>query len=294
LPFKPVLSVLSEAKRLDGIIFGSVLSINKKLFIEMIRLNPQSTFILGGYDPISAPNVIWCDSIKDACDYLGVPYMYGTDYSLFKRTKCIPRLTMSKGCRNKCSFCTIEKNVVPLSERDIMTQVESFVDLDFDLVYIDDKTFGQCSNYTSIGRIYHSIREFNRNFVGFVIQTTASQKIDLDLPIYAIEIGVETYNDPILRFYNKPSSERLIDTSMARIHDKGIKYIPNIISGLQGETQKTYERTISFVKNSRALFINLYDLALYGTDDNDEHNNVKSLRNTKENELSLWFKKQLL
>ena len=103
-------------------------------------------------------------------------------------------------------------------------------------------------------------------FKGFIVQTTATTipKIDWDkLPVYAIEMGVESYNDEILKEMRKPASVRTIDNAVRVILDAGIKYIPNIIIGLPSETRHTYLSTLNHLLGSDILHANVYSLAVY-------------------------------
>ena len=149
------------------------------------------------------------------------------------------------------------------------------MDLRFRYIYIDDKTFGQAGNHVMLKEISQYVRSYNPRFLGFIVQTTAAMIKNKDtvsywkhsLNVHSIEIGVETYNDPILRSMRKPASENTIKIAVDNCSSEGIRLIPNIIIGFQGETERTYERTIkllsyiySDVHNSHA---NIYTLAVY-------------------------------
>lgn len=252
------------------IAFGSVLDSNKMLYKQLATVNKNVKFIFGGYIDweyfSELDNVYSVDSIEDCCKMFGWEYHKGVSWTLFKGEKCIPRITLSDGCRHRCKFCTIPNKVNAMPEYYIDVQIEALKDLDFELIYVDDKTFGQCSNYTELNRIKREVDRFNDKFKGFIVQTTATTipKIDWDkLPVYAIEMGVESYNDEILKEMRKPASVRTIDKAVRVILDAGIKYIPNIIIGLPSETRHTYLSTLNHLLGSDILHANVYSLAVY-------------------------------
>ncbi|KKL63971.1 hypothetical protein LCGC14_2169820, partial [marine sediment metagenome] len=167
--------------------FASVMDCNKEILAKIIYNNPNKSFYIGGYigtqgfietfynSIMKHGNVFWYGSIESACKELDLEYQYGTDYSLFKGTKCIPRLTLSNGCTNHCRFCTIPDEIIETDPLNIGQQVSSMIDLDFELVYINDKTFGQCHNYKYLRDTYETIKGFNPKFRGFTVQTTCAQ-----------------------------------------------------------------------------------------------------------------------
>ena len=236
----------------------SLMNANQGMAYDVISRCKSQTFIVGGYNErfmkmmqSELPNVRICATTADTAMELGVPYAFGTDYSLFKGEHVIPRLTLSYGCLNKCRFCIVPHGKVePVPDRFIVQQVESFSDLDYRLVYIDDKTFGQSQNYRILSRLSGlcTAEAFN----GFIVQTTTAdvtRKADefADIGVRVAEIGLESYNDSILRAYRKPSSEKAIRESVEAAHRSGLMLIANIIIGLPGETDDTYARTYDFV-----------------------------------------------
>ncbi len=255
------------------IFLGSIMDCNKEYFRMVARNNPEKFFYFGGYIGKGnfysffkdCTNVLWCDTMQEFCDAFQITYRYGTDYSLFKRMKCIPRLTLSNGCINRCRFCTIPDEIIEIDWRSIHLQIESMKDLDFELIYINDKTFGQCKNYYHLKYIYYSIAAWNPKFRGFTIQTTCyqilkfySQGINLkDLGIVNVELGIESYNDDILKKYNKPQNTGTIDTAINILKSMGVNIIPNIIIGLPGETLHTYVETYKWLLNNRHKFLML-------------------------------------
>lgn len=254
----------------------SVLDVNKAYIHEIIKVCPDKLFILGGYINFESfkayNNVKIFDSIMAFINFLGLPYIYNLDYSLFKEYKTIPRLTLSKGCLNKCKFCIVEKQITEINKRDIIKQIRAFKDLNFKLVYLNDKTFGQCKNYKLLPLIYKRIKAYNPNFKGFIIQTSCSmflKKSFVDIikssHIFACELGIETYNNKLLQGLNKPQNIKVINEAMKQLIKLDIKIIPNIIIGLVGENKETYNNTLNFIKEYKdnIYLLNIYNLAVY-------------------------------
>jgi radical SAM superfamily enzyme YgiQ (UPF0313 family) len=196
-------------------------------------------------------NVRICKDTCETATELGVSYKFGTDYTLFSNESVIPRLTMSYGCLNNCKFCIVPHgNVISVPQVVIRQQAESFKPLNYKLIYIDDKTFGQSDNYRYIAEISKIIDK--EDFEGFIVQTTAPMLIGKgqvfkDIGVRVAEIGLETYNDEILRKYNKPCSERVIRMSVDAAKSNDIKLIANLIIGMEEETDETYQNTYDYV-----------------------------------------------
>ncbi len=255
------------------IYLGSIMDCNKEYFRMIAKNNQDKLFYFGGYIGYKEfgryfkhlANVEWYDDIQCCIETLGIKYRYGTDYSLFKGMKCIPRLTLSNGCINRCRFCTVPDEIIETDPLEIWQQIQSMRDLDFELVYINDKTFGQCRNYKRLKTIYAYIKEFNPKFRGFTIQTTCDQVMKFgldnvylkDLGIVNVELGIESYNNGILKKYNKPQNTGLIDLAVGVLEKQGINIIPNIIIGLPGETWGTYAFTHWWLNENKHKFLML-------------------------------------
>ena len=246
-----------------------------KVFTDKIISGTDSNqkFVIGGYDDWifeaekKYSNVRTAKTMADTAILMGLKYYSGTDYSLFNGWTVLPRLTLSYGCKNNCKFCIIP-HTMSVVDRDIIDQqVDSFKDLSFKLIYIDDKTFGQAENYRVIKELKDIIRSYNPEFVGFVVQTTtfmlAKRAREFkELGVVVTEIGLETYNDQILRLYRKPSSEKTVRESISVGRDNGMLIIPNIIVGMPEETQETYNRTKDFLESRHEDIIGL-NMAMY-------------------------------
>lgn len=239
----------------------------------------NGTVIVGGYCDIDnlqdLQNVCWCHSIRECCEIFGVEYKTGVDYSDFVGAKTIARLTLSTGCRHRCKFCTVPNDVVKTPANDVYQQADEICRLNSPLVYINDKTFGQCDNFWMLPTLRQymlkSVMAGCITFDGFIIQTTPSQLLKLDddfllaAGIRYVELGVETCNDAILTDMRKPATEKTIDAATEKLRRLGIKLIPNIMIGLPGETQTTYSRTLHWLTTNADVIshVNIYNLAVY-------------------------------
>ncbi len=271
------------------IYFASVMDCNKEILRTIIQNNPDKQFYLGGYIRqvefiryfygliVENANMSWYKDIPAVCKELNLDYQYGTDYRLFKGVKCIPRLTLSNGCTNHCKFCAVPNEITKVNFYDVLRQVISMKDLDFELVYISDKTFGQASNYRDLEYLYDIIKEFNPKFRGFTIQTTCQQVCKWSaagvslktLHIVNVEIGVESYNNYILKKHNKPQNTRTIDTALNILKNTGVNIIPNVIIGLPGENRFTYWATLDWLEENKQNFLMLNVTNFVSYDGND-------------------------
>jgi tRNA A37 methylthiotransferase MiaB len=220
----------------------------------------------------------------------------------------IPRLSLSDGCLYNCKFCCVEKTIKEYSRSRIIQQCGEMGNLDFELVYLNDKTFGQAKNHKLLPELLELLAFVNPNFKGFIIQTTATNFLRLSNEVLAcvayVELGIESFNDSILKAMNKPHKETIIQAACDKIRNiqaqgQNIKLIPNILVSLPGETTVTYQKTLDFLKENSNIIshINVYSLAIYDNtklnaelphteSDKNENNIDKSWSNT---ELDNWF-----
>lgn len=297
----------------------SVLEVNKQYYLDIIKALPDVKFVIGGYVNFDSFKELYnvsimnnMESLHNAFNESCMEYQQETNYELFKGMRTIPRLTLSTGCKHSCKFCTIENELVERTCRNVWEQLDSFIGLDFKLVYINDKTFGQAKNYYWLEHAYNRIRQYNPDFQGFIVQTTAlklrkksfiGQLVQMHVRI--VELGIESYNDSILRPLNKPASEYWIDIAVKNLQDFGIKVIGNIIVGFPDETRVSYYKTLNFIKKSNLFHLNIYNLALYqdtklaneldtsGQDDN-EMQVKKSFMSAEQVDNANWFIQELI
>lgn len=254
----------------------SALDVNKDFVKRLAEGAPKQHVVVGGYTDMNhfagLPNVSVHPSIKSFVESEGMSYKPGYDYRHFSGTKTIPRLTLSDGCRHQCTFCCVPKKVDEKSREEILQQADAFAEhLPSDLIYLNDKTFGQAENHAMLPELYQRIKAKNPGFKGFVIQTTAAQMKRFtpdflkNAGIRHVELGIESVNDPILRAHKKPATEALIEEAANKVRASGASLIPNIMVGLPGEDRTTYQRTLDWLNRHRDIIshVNAYNLALY-------------------------------
>lgn len=265
-------SFLNSAKY--GNVLFSALDVNAP-FISDLAKGYDGQFDVGGYTKpesfAEAKNITWHNSMEDFAKAKGIEYKNGVDYRHFEGSDVIPRLTLSDGCLHKCAFCIVEKAIKETPSDVVNQQADAIAAMKSKLVYLNDKTFGQAPNYKTLPDLYERMKAKNPDFQGFVVQTTAAQMNKLTPEflkksgIKFAEIGVETYNDKLLKELHKPATESLIDKAMGKLKDAGIAAIPNIIIGMPGEDAATYAHTLEFLrKNQKNIsHANVYNLAIY-------------------------------
>lgn len=269
----------------------SAMNANQKLIEYIINAvnGYDIKFCVGGYlDKLNVQNSLcwYFNSIEEYCRNYNLPFNDRCDYSIFYdyygyKPKYIPRLTLSYGCRYNCKFCTIPNDVTIRSFEDILHDVDSITRyLDFEYIYLDDKTFGDADNYKLIIEFYDLIKS-NRTksdkckpFKGFIVQTTAQfvHKIvrnepDVDRCIAYYEIGMEIFADRMYKYYNKPTSQTTIErlySPFMRLKLKN-RVIYNIIVGLPKVVDSEYRDTISVLRYQSSIIhhINLYNFSVY-------------------------------
>jgi radical SAM superfamily enzyme YgiQ (UPF0313 family) len=294
----------------------SVLEANKKLIREIIeKYTGTATFAVGGYIDLvhyfaGYDNVTIFDTLSHFSALIVGNFKQEYDYSDFKGVKCIPRLTLSTGCRNRCRFCAVDRIVTEVPKFEVIQQIKSFSDLQFKLIYLNDKTFGQNKNYHLLPTILKHIEAINRDFEGVILQTTPKtlKKLSDDFlrasRVKFIELGIESYNDSILEIYKKPSRESDIDEATRRFENLDARLIPNIIIGFPEETRETYQKTLYYIEQNRNLMshLNIYNLAIYKQadiskkikakkNDSDELTLEKSFHQDKE--CHRWFHNEI-
>lgn len=261
------------------VVYGSVMDTTLGTWKTVAATYYKQSFVLGGYvDP-------------HAFDYyLNVKYLpkinivargvnRGPDYRLFNGVGCIPRLALSSGCTHKCSFCTVPRVITDRQPNDIVTDADSFKPLKFELVYIDDKTFGQSKNWRMLAELGLRIKLYNPAFRGFIVQSTATEVLRhaeewvRDYWVRVVETGVETLDDTTLRLWWKPHTAdqcREAGRLMARLHARyGTLWVPNLIFGISGDLRGShnYGPTLDTVYKWRTQgfvpFVNPYVLTQY-------------------------------
>ena len=226
-----------------------------------IAEHTSAHLILGGYtDPNDFRKFAHADyaDLKDLPNFLGVNLNAIPNYELFRGLSCIPRITLSQGCLFKCTFCTVPIKLTTVSEKYIAAQAASFEPLDFQLLFVDDKSFGQAGNYKSVERVAEIVKSYNPAFNGFIAQTPPSLAVQpgfLDelerLAVRYLETGVETVNDKLLEGLQRPYRIQHLEKLCNEIRKRGdIKIIPNLIMGIPGDD---YQATIDWVARNKDI-----------------------------------------
>ncbi len=289
---------LMQYKHEGTVFMASVMDVNAEVIRKLVHLSASKKWVLSGYVDQAMfkqyENVTWVNSVAELSDVfdhwdpLGKP-----DYSLFKGEKTVPRITLSEGCLYDCAFCTISREVVERHEADILGQVEALRHQWFDLVYVDDKTFGQAKNWPLLKILGPYIKSYNPYFKGFVVQTTVPMALKHaeewadSCHVRYIEVGVEHVDAEYLRKMRKPYNVNQLAALMHHLEDVNVGFIPNIMFALPGAE---YTPTLAWLKRWRHLisFINPFILCQYGQSkgalvadatgahDQDENSLVKS------------------
>lgn len=271
----PEEACILHARKPTGV-FGSVLDVNLDYWQRLVNLCHNIPFILGGYVPADSfaayPNVTWLASPADLETAIPGAGPASPDYSLFAGVRCIPRLRLSTGCLHRCAFCTVPQQVHAETFGSIARQVDSFAPLDFDLVYLDDKTFGQCETAELLPAIADRIRRYNPRFAGFIVQTTAPLarkhvRTWAGWGVRYIEVGVETLEADVLRQWRKPHGPGQIEAcayaiALARAEGLNVHLIPNLIFGYE---HADYTPTLAWLRRwaDVCAFVNPYILCQY-------------------------------
>lgn len=264
-------------RNMNDVYLASAMDANKRTLWFAAKARPQNIFLIGGYiNPnyfSDLPNVVWCDTPDDAVKFLTrATNDEPPSFHLFEGYKTIPRITLSRGCMHNCNFCTIPRKLDLLGRDEILDQVFALWGLDFELVYIDDKTFGQADNWTMIKEIGDFIRDFNSDFLGFIVQTTVPVANVLwerffECGVKYVEVGVEIPDDEFLRQMRKPYRTAMLEGLMRKLEawyswmdEPG--FIPNLIFGVEGDN---YHATLEWVRNNSGLisFVNPFILSIY-------------------------------
>ena len=274
--FKQYLAVQKPDK-----VLMSVMDVNCELIKEIVHSSPGTEFVLGGYlssfEIKDASNYKYWKTLEEYCAHYKLPYLDEIDLSIFKRfynnkPAYIPRLTLSFGCTNLCKFCTVPSKIIERAEASIFADAQNIIDnTSFTFVYLDDKTFGQASNYKILLSLYHFFKKQNPEFRGFIVQTTIRELInklihntELDACIAYYEIGLEVFSDAFYQRYKKPITTTAFDSVLKEPRLLN-RIIYNIMVGVPGTTNQEYQATLETLKkhSNYVHHINIYNFSLY-------------------------------
>lgn len=256
-----------ELAETPGTLLFSTIESNAPQTKELLERLSNKRIIMGGHvDPADFakyPNVTFLGSPSELQQHLsGLNANATPDNKLFTGVETIPRLTLSGGCLFACEFCMVPRQITTPSEDAIWEQVESFKPLGFELVYLDDKSFGQAPNWRMIGQVTEEIRKYNPDFKGYIVQTTAniaagdSRKEDgsieafKELGVQYTEIGVESVNPETFLAMRKPYHLKHLETVMEKARDLDMPIIPNFIFGHPLDTGR-YDNFVAWTEEHR-------------------------------------------
>lgn len=289
--------------------FFSVLDANLPYVRRLADTGAQ--MILGGYtDPADfadLDNVTYLTAPEELLRVLpGARPRTTMDYSLFEGLGCIPRYSLSSGCSFKCAFCTVPAELTLVDSSELEAEARALGGLDFRLVFLDDKSFGDAKNWREIERVGGWLREVNPNFDGFIIQTPPSlaRKPGFleqcrELGVKYVEFGVETVNDQLLKTLRKPFRSRHLYEACDLARELGLYVIPNFIVGIPDDDYKAslawLEENVDIVPVVNVNWLALHygnvrgDLGLptNGVHDRDQNSSRKSWL-TPEDEAAGW------
>jgi len=266
----------------EGTVFMmSVMDVNRTIVHELLQRISRK-FVLGGY--VNEPEqfeqyhkAIWLSSVHDLHHvFPWVDYDAAPNYALFNRMSVIPRLTLSEGCLYDCAFCTIKREVTERSWKNVRSQLDAMYQLNFELVYLDDKTFGQADNWQLLEPISRMIKEFNPQFRGFIVQTTVPMMhkyLSLwvcEYDVAYVEVGVEHVDEGYLRKMRKPYSVGQLEDLCMNVREFNnlgvgeVGFIPNIMFALP---DADYGSTVKWVERNKDIidFVNPFILCQYGS-----------------------------
>jgi len=261
----------------DTTILSSVMDVNVEVIRHIMLEAEPKYWVLGGYIDFNKypwlSSTIILDDIYSLNHVLNADVTAEPDYGIFGTMKTIPRLTLSDGCLHNCAFCTIEREIVEWSDSAVRGQVDSFKTMNFSLVYISDKTFGQATNMDILEQVAERIWEFNPDFIGFIVQTTVQEArknakhwIE-DLNVIYIEVGVEHVDAHYLKRMRKPYNLGMLVEMTAYLRNgfRGlVGFIPNLMFALP---DADYTNTVEWVKDNEDIisFVNPFILCQYST-----------------------------
>ncbi len=303
-----VTDVDSSSKYLEGrpgFLMYSTIEANAQDIKEMVGQLPNKDIIMGGHvnpqEFTKYPNVKYLHGLTELPQHLpGIDTSAPPDNALFKGIDVIPRLTLSMGCLYKCEFCMVPRKLTVLTPEQIKKQVDSLEPLSFNLVYLDDKTFSQASNWRSIDAVREGIRSYNPDFMGFIAQTTANtaampgrMKEFQELGIKYLEIGVESINEETLRKLKKPYGPKHLQAVTDEARKTGIQIIPNFIFGIPGDN---YDQIVQWVEKNRDIIpvVNVNFLSLlYGAKQERTQDNMPTSQTVQDQDQNAYNKSWL-
>lgn len=266
-----------------GTVYMSIMNGSEYEANEIFKLIPSEVpIIIGNYTKtkFNIPNLK-----EDHIDIFNIT----PDYSIFGKTQCIPRIMLSRGCKHNCRFCSnIDKRITPVKQETILKQIVALEssELDYKLIYLDDKTFGDCDNYKKLKLVNEAlntkaivqtrISSINANFVKELV----------DLEVSHVELGVESFSNSTLKWMNKGHTLKDIYIAIDICNKYNLSVIPNIIvdlpnSYLFGYDNSTNEAIPKLLEQNLIDYVNIFKYADY----NINANEMGEIQNKNDKEL---------
>lgn len=245
-----------------GLLMYSTMEVTLEDTKRLVSQTPNKEIIMGGYvdpDEFDAfQNVTFVNGLDELPRHLsGIDVTAPPNNELFRGESVIPRLTLSAGCLYACEFCEVPRKLTVMSPAQVDRQIAALEPLDFNLIYLDDKTFSQADNWRYLEQVGKEVSSFNSSFEGFIVQTTANVaaipgRIEefKSLGVKYVELGVESVNETTIRALNKPYRLKHLEKATQAIRELGLKLIPNLIFGMPGED---YDNIIRWVDANRDI-----------------------------------------
>lgn len=230
-----------------------------------------SGFIYRGRDVVieTAP----AERIKDL-DRVGFPAMhmlrhenYIMTFAKFRKRAYLP-IMATRGCPFKCAFCSepltnpyvrfrSPKNIVDEMEKWVRElSIAHFFFMDSNLTLKRDQVEGLCREILD--------RKLKITFEGW----TRANLVDKDIlsllkaaGLIRISYGIESGDPEILKIIHKEVSHADMLNAFKITEDLGIEPACSVMLGLPGDTKKSIERTISFVKSIPQILYSNFSVA---------------------------------
>ncbi|MER7046345.1 radical SAM protein [Streptomyces jumonjinensis] len=251
---------LAQATDEDTVFLFSVLETNLRYVKDFVSRVRRPT-VLGGYtDPAEFSghdHVRYLGGLDElGSQFPGVRRSATPDYRLFAGDHVIPRFSLSSGCSFRCNFCSVPTQLTLTPVDRVAENAEAYRPLSFELVYVDDKSFGEARNWRSLGDVGRRISAYNPGFLGFIVQTPPSLACRdgfiqecWDMGVRYIEFGLEICDDRWLAHLRKPFRMRHVEQAMELATAAGMKVVPNLIFGIPGAD---YTGTVDWISRNAA------------------------------------------
>ena len=221
------------------------------------------------------------------------------DYSdLFKKVTTLPRISTHFGCIYNCIFCnSIDKKI---TYNDLFEKQLNYIktNINTNWLYLGNKSYGQID--TEFLMVERYLKDYN-----LIVQTRSDiilgehHYIFNDKNIKMIELGIESFDDDILKSINKNITSEISFKAIDKLSRLGKIVIPNILLNTPYHKPSTYEKDYNVIcdllENQKITYFNINNMADYNSDDIidwEQNIPIKSWNNPIQAELaSEWYDK---